>query len=285
MSQKITSAQALELLKAAGAPVAEIVASDADATADFNTDTALAAIDASRTAIIKAQIEPTMRTEITSAVAGKSAGALRSVIARKTGIKRSDLEGLNEEEMIEKALGYYTTTFGKDTEDLRNQMTALTAEHAKTLAAKEEDWGKKLKAAEDKFTERDIDDLLTAIVKTIPRTGGNETLQAQQLKQYIRNQYTLHYDGDKRSVGLREKSNPEAPVFNDTKTKEKGVDELARKFFEDLGILATDTRHVDPNKRVPGSQQTNFSDYNTSPAKDPVQQQADNLAKLIQSAA
>ncbi len=243
---KITTVQALALLSAAGAPPVEIVADEKDASTEFSADAALASIDEARTAVIRPKIEGEIRTEVSKAAAGKSAGTIRSIVKRKFGLKEADLEGLNEEQMIEKGLTTRDEKLSKDTEELRKEITDLTEKHAGELSKKEDEWKGKVKDAEDRYTERDIDEYLAAQVKGVPRTGGNELAQARQLKAHLRDTYNIVWNAEKKAVELREKANPEKLAMNAVGNQLLALGDVTRTFLTDLGVAATDQRHVNP---------------------------------------
>jgi len=265
MALKLTLAQALELLKAAGAPVAEIVTDEAQATPDFKQDVALSEIDKARMPIIRPQIEAEVKDGIIGSTTGKVAGTFKSALARAfkaTGISRNELDNFkSEDEMLAHLVAKHNETFGKDTEALRNQLEDVTATHASTLAAKEQEWHGKVTAAEAKFIDRDIQEQLTAIVKEIPRTGGSEAAQAKQLMSYLRDQYHIHYDQESRKISLRDKTNPEKMVFaNAENTRFLEPKEMAQTFLTELGVVAKDTR----NQSAQGAMNNNNGNQNNN---------------------
>lgn len=249
MSQiKLTVAQATALLKAAGAPVVEIVTDEAQATPDFKESAVLAEIDKARMPIIRQQIEQSVKDEVSSSVKGATAGMFKSALVRAfkaTGISRNELDKYDDEDkMLEDLLGKYNAKFSQDTEQLRGEIKALTEKQSAVIAEKEKEWQEKVKEAQQKYIERDIDEALSAIVKEIPRTGGNEMVQARQLKQFLRDQFHIHYDEQKRGIELRDKEKNESLAMNDTKTDWLKVQDVAKSFLSDLGVVATDNRHA-----------------------------------------
>ena len=285
LKHKISIAAALALLAALGAPVADIVADEKDADQDYSQDEALKAVDESRTAIIEPKLTEALTEKISVAVAGKSAGTVRTILARLTGIKRAEFEGLNsEEEMIQKALEHYSANSSKSTEELRKQLTDVSAAHTKALEDKEQEWGKKVKDAQDKYIERDIDAALAEEVKKIPRSGGDPSRQAQLLKTALREKYHLHYDEEKKAVQLRRKDNPDVPALNEAGTLPIGVSDSAKTFLTDMGLVVKDTRHEDPNEtlkeRLPNSRESEREKR----SDDPVQQGAASFMAALDEA-
>ncbi|RYD50663.1 MAG: hypothetical protein EOP52_13460 [Sphingobacteriales bacterium] len=244
--RKITITQAFALLSALGAPVAEIVPDDKGGDAEYSQDEAISAIDESRTPILEPKIRESLTDQIQTAVSGKSAGVVRTILARLTGVGRADLEGLSQEEAIQKALEHHTSNSSKSTEDLRKQITDLSAAHTKALEDKDADWGKKVKEATDKYTERDIDAALMGVVNKIPRTGGDAAAQARQLKAVLRDKYHIHYDEARNEVQLRKKDSPESPALNDAGTLPLSIADSATAFLKDMGVAASDTRSKNP---------------------------------------
>lgn len=250
MSQiKLTVAQATALLKAAGAPVVEIVTDEAQATPDFKEDAVLAEIDKARLPIIRPQIEGEIKDTIIKTANGQTSGAYKSALYRafqSAGVTRPELDKYDDlNKMMEDLLSKHNATFSKDTEALREELKTAAAKHNEALAAKDKEWQEKLQESQQKFVERDIDEVLSGVVKQIPRTGGNEMVQARQLKQYLRDQYHIHYDEAKKTIELRDKENKEMPVYaNESKSAFLKAEDAAKTFLSDLGVVATDNRHA-----------------------------------------
>lgn len=270
---KLTPAQALALLKKAGAPVVEIVTDEAQASADFKEDTVLGEIDKARTPIIRPQIEGEIKEAVTKAANGTMSGTYKSAIARTfkgSGVTRSELDAIdNIDDLLKMVLEKHNSTFSKDSEEMRKTLEEVTTKHAETLKKTTEEWEGKYKAKEQELQDRDIDEVMAGKVKAIPRTGGNELTQAQQLKAFIREQYSLVYDPAKKALALRMKDNPEMPVYaNDEKSRFLEVDDVAKTYFGDMGILAKDTRNQNPNDAMKNQQGNNSGEQQNKSSQD-----------------
>lgn len=245
---KLSGAQALELIKQLGVD-AELVADDlADKTLKF--DDAIAAVDESRSAILRPDIEAALRTELTATLAGKHGGALRAHLRRLSGgvLKSGDLEPLKDEEAIQKFMETIMGQKDQSLDDIRNQMkTQLEeweAEKTGIISTKD----KELAELKNKYTEKDIDSILEEAWSKVPRTGGNVKTQVQGAKAYLRAKYKDHYDEAKRAIELRDMSNPEKPALNGNIAVQLG--DVLIEYAKDFGVLKTDFRDDDPNKHI-----------------------------------
>jgi hypothetical protein len=252
---KLTQAQAISLLKAVGVPDVEIVAE----AADFNLDETTRLIDTARRPIIRTQIEDELRDSISRAATGRIAGTFKSALAREFGVTRDELDQYDsgkEGDMIKALMAkWQAANPGKDadTEGLRQQLQAAVAAHAAKLAEQKTTYENQLAEANAKFVGRDINDSLAAQIKAIPRTGGDENMQAQMLRAHLEGLYHIEYNPQTKKIELRDKANRERVVMNEAGTQILSVDQVAKNFLEGLGVAAKDTSKMVPTNMSPGA--------------------------------
>jgi hypothetical protein len=249
---KLSAAQALQLIKQLGVD-AELVADD-QAIKDLKFDDAIAAVDESRSKILRPDIEAELRNELTTQIAGKFGGDLRAHLRRLSNgqLKTSDLKDLKDEEAIQKFLDVMVGQKDQSLEDIRNQQKAALSEweteKQRIISEKDAEYNK----LKTQYTERDIDGLLETALTEVPRTGGNIKAQAQLAKAYLRGKYKDHYDESKKAIELRDLSNPEKIALNGNVAVQ--LKDVLTEFAKETGILKTDMRNEDP-KRVITEQQ------------------------------
>lgn len=254
MPIKLTQEQALSLLKAAGVVDVEIVA---EATG-FNLDETLKLIDTAREPIIRPRIEDSIRDTVSKAATGRLAGTFKSALARAFGATRDELDQYDsgkENDMIAALMAKWQAanpSKDADVQSLRQQIQDLGATHATKLAEQKATFDAELAAANAKFVGRDINDALAACIKAIPRTGGDEGMQAQMLRTHLDSKYHIEYNPDTKKIELREKDKPERPVMNDTGTQILGIDQAAKTFLEGLGVAAKNMGGVNPRGVLSG---------------------------------
>lgn len=255
MPIKLTQEQALALLRAVGVADAEIVSE----AADFNQDETMRLIDTARKPIIRAQIEDEVRDTISKAATGRLAGTFKSALARAFGVTRDELDQYTsgkEDEMITALMAKWQAanpSKDADVQSLRQQIIDLGNTHTAKFAEQKAAFDAQLAAEKARFVGRDINDALAACIKAIPRTGGDEGMQAQMLRAHLDSKYHIEFNPDTKKIELREKDKPERPAMNETGTQILGVDQAAKAFLEGLGIAAKNMGSVNPRTAAPGA--------------------------------
>lgn len=176
---------------------------------------------------------------------GKKMGALRSLLAQAFSIKRADLEGLEQDELIPKLKSIIDSRYTQTEADLRQQLEDATNEYNRLEEKLTKEWQKKLDDAEDRFEERDIRDRFETLLNTIPRTGGDIKKQAELMLREARSNYIVKRNPVTGQVEFFDKNNPEQKIL-EGKNPLKDED-FGNKFVDNLGIRVKDTRHVNPN--------------------------------------
>lgn len=252
---KLSAKQAERLINQLGADV-ELVADDqATADKDLKFDEAISAVDASRGAIIKPNIEADLRESLTSSIAGKFGGDLRAKVRRLSNnqLKTSDLEGLKDDEVLQKLIDSVVGQKDQNLEDIRNQqrnqLAEWEAEKLALIATKD----KEFTELKTKYTERDIVSAIQNELSGIPLTGGDKAIIASLARTFVGERYHTHYDETKKAVELRDLANKEKIALNGQVAVQ--LKDVLQDFAKSAGILKTDMRTEDPSKIQQQSEQ------------------------------
>lgn len=260
---KLTQKEAIQLLAAAGVPAVEIV----EDGSEFNLDSHLSAIDAERSKIIRPQIEDDITEKTKSAMMGKAAGTLRSIIARTFQIDKKELEGLNDEDMVKKAVEKHDVKFSKDTEQLRTEMTEQLANFtAKESAMKNE---KEVLDAQwkDKYFDREIRDAILKDLDKAPLPKSVNKIEISDLlKKMAKDQANLVLNEKTGEIEPRTKENIEMPMYNEAKTSTIKLSDLIQGNLKRLGLWETDMRNQRPEDALKNVQQTDYRQPNNQAA-------------------
>lgn len=243
---KVTAIKLIEFLNNLGVQGVEVVDNDTDV--DFNPEEGLKTVDIARRKILEPQIIQEQSEKIKGEIAGKNAGTFRSLLVRNFGIDRKELDNLNDEEMLKKALSHHDGKYSKDTEDLRKEIQDMVEKHNGNLSKVKEEYEGKLTEAQQKYIDRDIDEVLLNALKDAPLPkNANRLALAKQFKEELRKDVHIHYDEKTKEIQLRDKSNVEMPVYTDDKKTAflKPIDK-AKDYFSNLGIWETNTSNVNP---------------------------------------
>lgn len=232
---KLSSNQAIDLLKTLGVQVAEISAED---NPEFKPDEAIATIDGARRKILEPQILEAHKEKLTSETMGRMAGTLRTLVARKTGISKAELEGLKDEEMIEKGLAHYESKMGQDTEGLREEMKKMAESHKNSLTKRESELLAKVEEAENKYKSHFVIESLAEEIKDLTLTEGTDRIYAAKLlHRELQERAHINFDESTKKTFLRDKTNHELPLYNEGKTAELKSVDIANEIFGRLGML------------------------------------------------
>lgn len=242
---KVTATKLIEFLNNLGVQGVEVVDNDTDV--DFDPEEGLKTVDIARRKILEPQIIQEQSEKIKGEIAGKNAGTFRSLLVRNFGIDRKELDNLNDEEMLKKALSHHDGKFSKDTEDLRKEIQDMVEKHNGNIAKVREEYEGKLTEAQLRYIDRDIDEAILNEIKDAPLPkGANRVALAKQLKAELRNEAHIEYDETTKGIHLRDRSNKEKKLYNSNGTAELKIIDKAKDFFSNLGIWETNTSNVNP---------------------------------------
>lgn len=263
---KMTAKQVHELIKQLGVDV-EIVADD-QADAAFKLEDAITDVDNSRTPILKPTLEAAIKADLTKQLAGKHGGDLRAHLRRLSNnvLKTSDLEGLKDEEALQKFLDTVLGQKDSSLDDIRRQMTEKLAEAEQEKARLLGDKDKEIANLRFEYNEREIDALLEAALSEVPRTGGDIKTQAGLAKTFLRTKFKDHFDETKRTIELRDLANPERPAL--AGNVQVQLKDVMTDFAKGMGILKTDNRTENPNEHMNMSKQTHSAPGYTTANQD-----------------
>ena len=246
---EVSTKKVKELLKAIGIADVEIV-DDAD-DKDVSIDDLVNQVDANRSAIIEPQVKDAVKTELEAGIKARIFGTVKAAFNR-SGIKLTE-EYASVDDMVKKALVGFNDKFSQDAQKLRDDMEIMIKEHEAALSTEKEKYEKELADKENKFTDRDIEEILQTYLKEIPRIGGDELIQAKEVKRYLQEKYHVAYEPSDRKIQIMQKDKPEHPVFNEQKTSIKDVKDVVKEWCDSIGITAKDTRHNNPSTVMNGN--------------------------------
>ena len=281
MPVKATINQLKGFLKVVGVPDVEVV--EDEAASDFDTNTVLAEIDKSRTPIIKSLLEGDIKTEAESAATGRLVGTIATFIANKTGIPRAEIAHLSYKDMLQKGFDHLGQNLEGDKATWAKQLEEMATTHQNTLTEKEKEWGEKVKVAEDRYRDRDITEALEVILKDAPFLPSTDRKAAANLlKRELNGSYNLHYDEATKELSLRDKSNPDLPVYNETKTAVLKPFDKAKDIFTPFGLWQTDTRNINPAEAARNGKQHNSYQPSNTKETDASLRALDEFVKDVQ---
>lgn len=244
MSKKnITLAQAVEMLKTlTGMDVAVVEEDKADKDLDLSEFTEEA--EAHIVAQHKPGIEQNIKDEVSKTEKIINSKSLKAAVAKRFGISKKDMENMSMDEVLDKVKEASASSGQNGEAEWQKRLTDQEAEHELRV----QELTKELDTERSRYTNREINEKLTAVIEALPRTGGKASLQAQQYRSYVEAKgysYSVNETGD-------------VVLMKDGRIALKGSKpldqaELAKEWATDIGVLATDTKHVNP-KDVHGKQ-------------------------------
>lgn len=255
--KKLSLKQVKELLSLLNVQLADnLAATDDEAEKDFNPRAVVDQYLNAQEPVFMQRFNDNVLPDKLKELAGTIGGKLRAQIRQLSGgkLKTSDLEGLTDEQAIQKLYDITKELNSADAATLRTQIEQLTTTHNEEMQKLKDAHKNELKTLQNQFTEREIDEYLFGIVKAAPlpkvKAGEDETkayqTRAAALKMALRAEYGDHWDPTKKALELRMKDKPENPVILDG-NKVLTPKDFAENYFKNLGMWQEDTRGVDPN--------------------------------------
>lgn len=247
---KLTLTQLQGLFQALGvAQAVEIVTNAEEADKDFNADNILKSFSDSKEAIYLAKFNETVLPEKIKAVAGEFGGKLNGFIRKASDnqIPLSDLEALSDQEKVNKLVEVLAANKGKDTEELRKQISETIEKHNSEIEKLKGDYETKISDSEKRFFDVQVSDYIqNKLLSDIPLIDGDSKIRAGLLKNALSEKYHLVLN-DNSELELRDKNNIEAPVIDKEKNVIYQPKQFATEFFTGLGIIKTDNRQESTN--------------------------------------
>ena len=247
---KLTLTQLQGLFQALGvAQAVEIVTNAEEAEKDFNADNLLKSFSDSKEAIYLAKFNETVLPEKIKAVAGEFGGKLNGFIRKASDnqIPLSDLESLSDQDKVNKLVEVLAANKGKDTEELRKQISETIEKHNSEVEKLKGEYEAKISDSEKRFFDVQVSDFIqNKLLSEIPLIDGDSKIRAGLLKNALSEKYHLVLN-DNNELELRDKNNIEAPIIDKEKNVIYQPKQFATEFFTGLGIVKTDNRQEQTN--------------------------------------
>lgn len=235
---KITIAQAQELFKELNV-AAEVVADEKEADKDIDLTSITDGAKESIKDEIRPDIEAGIIEKIDKASLGKSLDLVRQQIRQVFGIPRKDLDKLNEREMIELIKSQYTPD--DKSKDFEAEKQELINDYESQIEALKTEKETEVSAEKKKYIDRDINAYFVDLASKLNRKEGDLKEHAELLETKFRKQYEIEWDETKGVPVFKQNG---APAKTGTKAFDPQVE--ASSILEKVGILAKDTRHINP---------------------------------------
>jgi hypothetical protein len=241
---KVTQQQLLELAKTIGLKDVELVDDEKDS--EYDSDTALQAIDASREPIIKTKFDNDIEQQANKAATGRALGTLKAVLKRWSGAEEKMFtKDMTPDQMVETALAHYTSTLDQDKGEAQKQLDEILARHQQERTQLEETYKSQLSDAHSKLTRRDIMEYIGQQMKDAPlRKGYDKNVAVEDAYNHLNSIYDLQWDEKEKKVNLIDK-NTKLSALNDAGTLAVNPMDKIRPYFESRGAWATDMRDAD----------------------------------------
>jgi hypothetical protein len=252
---KITAQQAADLFKVLGLQDVVLVAEESESEYTEETeDAVIAAVDQSRTPIIKTRLETDVKETLEKSVLGRVNGSVRSVFARVLGVNRKSLtEDMTFEQMAEAAANHYKGTLSEDKASHQQQIDDIIAANEQALTAKENDWTGKYNSLNEKYIKRDRIETLSKTFDKAPFPKDyDRNVGISDFDQYLNENYHVVYNEDK-TIDLFEKANPEKVAMNAANNKKISLNEIGVNYFKPRGAWMENLSREDINSMPKGN--------------------------------
>lgn len=245
MSTKLSIEQANEFLSKIGVEIA-VVADAEQADTNANIETLATGVFADVEEKMKAEVEFDVKEAARNEALGKMLGSMRRSVSRHYGIKSDELENLTMDDIVKYSKEKITeNTTGAQT-DYQKRHEEMVADYEERLSKKDGEWQAKLDETNGRYTTKMMEERLVSLINEIPRKDGVDPIRlAKMALREMKDDFSLKFNEEEKSIGFFDKSNPEKLVFDG---KNPITDKyFAKKFVESMGGLATDTRHIPPS--------------------------------------
>lgn len=242
---KLTKEQIQSLFQKLGfAQAVEIVESIEEADSTFNADAELNKFIESKEPIYMAKFNESVLPEKIKEVAGEFGGKLNGYIRKASNnqIPLTDLQNLSDADKISKLVEILDVNKGKDSEELRSQLTKAIEDHTKEIEKLKSEHQTELTNSNNRLNDYKISEYIsTKVIPEIPLVDGDVKIRTDLLKSALTAQYNLVLN-DKNEVDIRKKDNIELPVIVKDNTFLTAKD-FATEYFGGIGIIKKDNRH------------------------------------------
>lgn len=237
--QEVSINQAKELLSNLGINV-QVVESKED-VADVDVSALTEEAEKSIVEQHRSSIENEVRESVISTEAAKLGKMEMNHISKTFGIPRKELADKSFEEMLAMVKEMKDKDVTEESNNFEQRLLEIQAEHEKELSEKDNE----IETANKKYIDRDINTSLYGVIETLPRVGGKSDTQARQLKGWLQDKgYELAFDEEKNSLKIMK----DGKAATDKGGKELNIDNLAKEWGSEVGVLAKDTSHLSPKE-------------------------------------
>lgn len=253
---KISLSTAQKLLEELGVDV-ELVAENDDTGVDVS------ALASEATEYLKPQILSAAKEGTEAELNGKFLGTLRSAVQRTLNIPKKEMEEKSVSEIMAIIKANTESHTGEAANEWKSKYEAAVQDYETQLENTQSTWQSKydndIKAANDRYTDRDINDAIVGIVNKMPRSGGDPVKQARVLRNLAKEAgYEMSFDEASKALKMVKDGKPAK------------VEEAFNELAADVLPLAKNTSHIAPNSvnGQPPVQRVENTTYEGLPAGD-----------------
>lgn len=287
MSKKITLEQANELLKLLQVEAAVVSNTDDDpADEDVDLQKIVQSVPIPDAEFQEAQLRAKIEDDIRSQVTGQFLGKLRSKVSQTFGVKRTELESLDIEEILNLGKSSHESAFNKTQKEWLDDRQRLIEQVEKEKETLVGEYEQKLREKDNMFVLRDKKERCIQLLNSIPRVGGNVAAQAEALLKHMEENFSTAYDADKKAIPLFRKDDPTKPLFEGKKVLSD--EDVAKRYADEMGWLASGTQHVKPsdvanNSGIKTGVQTQSSPQTTAKLPDNIPEEMKQAFEKIEA--
>lgn len=239
---KLTAEQAIQFLSSLGVSGAELVENETDS--DFNRESALSEIDNSRMPVLKSKYEAEWTPEFEKKISGKVGGTLETLLSRKFGIPRKNLQGdgLSDSEKIDMAIQFHSEQSGKTESALQDEIRKMISEKESLLSTHENALKEVENTWRGKFNQKEINAQYRSALDKAPisQRADKEALTAD-FAAYMANKYHLSYNEALKAVEYFQKDNPAIPAQSESASGKIDLNTEMEQYFKPRGLWEVST--------------------------------------------
>lgn len=246
---KCTPQEAISLLQEVGLTV-ELV----EEGSEYDKNSAIQAIDAKRSEFLAPQIIQEFKDSEINKIKAAQGGSLRSKLVRKTGISRSELDKIqNDEEAIEAAFAFKAASLEGDKEETNKRIDEILNTHKLEVEGIKKEYQSQLAQAEEKYISKEMKEYFTSILKDAPLPQDSDrSLLAELVMNHIKGKVDLKLDAESKQP-IAYKKGTEERLLNESRTAVYDFMPDVKSFLEPMGLWQKDTRGLNPSDLMKGT--------------------------------
>jgi hypothetical protein len=257
---KLTTKQLTDLVSKLTNQSVELVENDTDS--DYNEDTLLSAVDGTRTPIIR----QLLKTEIHGEASRKVNDAYRKSISSKFGVPLADLNGLESDAILEKAIEHYRLNTTDTEKSQQKKIDEILKAHSDEVTRITSDWEKKHNEVTGQLTRKSLVDVLAKAHKNA--TGlpvdMNKDKAAEAFLSELERKGVLKLNEDGSDIEIYDRNDPSTRLLNSSKTANITVNDFLKGHYTELGLWKDNTSDV--NALTAASKAASLSTTANTPA-------------------